>query len=207
MRHRKNITKLGRTAAHRKATLSNLASGLFERKHIETTEAKARAVRPFAERLITLARQNTVHARRLAFSVLHRKDVVKILFDDIAPQFKDRNGGYTRMVKLGQRMGDGAHVAILELVGFDMASKKHSEKEAKKEEAKKKKAKDAKSESTPETKPKKEEKKEKEKGKESGKEEKKKKEKEKEKDIKAKESKEDKKDKADKKGKEKGKKD
>jgi large subunit ribosomal protein L17 len=203
MRHRKNIAKLGRTAAHRKATLSNLASGLFERKHIETTEAKAKAVRPFAERLITLAKKNTVHARRLAFSVLHRKDVVKILFDDIAPQFKDRNGGYTRVVKLGQRMGDGAHVAILELVGFDTASKKHKEKEAKKEETKKKKTKDAKSESAPETKPKKEEKKEK--GKESGKEEKKKK--EKEKDTKAKESKEDKKDKADKKGKEKGKKD
>ena len=176
MRHRKTIYKLGRTAEHRKATLSNLAAALFERKHIETTEIKAKAVRPFAEKLITLAKRNTLHARRLAFSVLHRKDVVKILFDDVAPQYKDRNGGYTRVVKLGQRMGDGARVAILELVGFETASKKHKEKEAKREEAKKKKLKEVKGEAAAEGKPKKEEKKEK------GKEKEKEKEKEKGKD-------------------------
>jgi large subunit ribosomal protein L17 len=207
MRHRKNVIKLGRTAAHRKATLSNLASGLFERKHIETTVAKAKAVKPYAERLITLAKKNTLHARRLAFALLHRKDVVKMLFDDIAPQFKDRNGGYTRLVKLGQRSGDGAPIAILELVGFDTASKKHKEKEAKKEEAKKKKAKETKAEAAAEAKPKKEDKKEK--GKEADKEKKKEKEAKPKKEDKTddKKGKEDKKKKEKEKEKEKGKKD
>jgi len=180
MRHRKTVHKLGRTAAHRKATLSNLAAGLFERKHIETTEAKAKALRPYAEKLITKAKKNTLHARRLAFALLHRKNIVKILFDDIAPKFQERNGGYTRIVKLGQRMGDGAHIAVLELVGFDTASKKHKEKEARKEEDKKKKSAKAEKSALPaaEGKPKKEEKKEKakekekDKGKEKAKEEK-----------------------------------
>lgn len=144
MRHRKSGRKLNRTAAHRKATLANLSAALFERKHIKTTEAKAKETRRVTERLITLAKKDSVHARRLAVRQLRHKRIVKILFDDIAPQYTDRSGGYTRVVKLGQRSGDGAHMAILELVGYEMASKKKKEKEKAKEketkaEAKKKK--------------------------------------------------------------------
>jgi large subunit ribosomal protein L17 len=140
MRHRKSIEKLNRTAAHRKATLANLSAALFERKHIQTTEAKAKATRRFSERLITLAKQGTVHARRVALKRLRQRKAVKILFDEIAPQYTERAGGYTRVVKLGQRSGDGADMAVLELVGFDMASKKKKEKQEK-AEAKKKAAK------------------------------------------------------------------
>ncbi|MDM7926660.1 MAG: 50S ribosomal protein L17 [bacterium] len=142
MRHRNIVKKLGRTAAHRKATMANLASALLQHKHIETTEAKARVTRRFAERLITLAKQGTLHARRIAFQRLKQKSAVKALFDEIAPRFKDRNGGYTRMVKLGRRSGDGAPVAVLELVGFETAVKKQKDREAraeaKKEQEKKK---------------------------------------------------------------------
>ena len=141
MRHRKSVKKLGRTAAHRRATLSNLAAALFERKHIQTTEAKAKETRRVSERLITLAKKGTIHARRLALRKLHHKKIVKILFDEIAPQYADRPGGYTRVVKLGQRPGDGARMAVLELVGYETASKKKKakdkEKEAKSETKKK----------------------------------------------------------------------
>jgi len=140
MRHRKSIEKLNRTAAHRKATLANLSGALFERKHIQTTEAKAKATRRFSERLITLAKKETVHARRTALKKLRQRKIVQVLLDEIAPKYIDRPGGYTRVVKLGQRSGDGAHMAILELVGFDMASKKKKEKQEK-DEIKKKAAK------------------------------------------------------------------
>jgi large subunit ribosomal protein L17 len=140
MRHRKTIDKLNRTAAHRKATLANLSAALFERKHIQTTEAKAKATRRFSERLITLAKKETLHARRIALSRLRQKKIVNILFDEIAPKYTERQGGYTRVIKLGQRPGDGAHMAILELVDFDMASKKKKDKQEK-SEAKKKAAK------------------------------------------------------------------
>ncbi len=142
MRHRNTIKKLGRTAAHRKATMANLASALLQHKHIQTTDAKARVARRFTERLITLAKQGTLHARRIAFQRLKQKSAVKALFDEVAPRFKDRNGGYTRMVKLGRRSGDGAPVAVLELVGFETAVKKQKDREArveaKKEKEKKK---------------------------------------------------------------------
>lgn len=131
MRHRKAVNKLGRTASHRKALLANLAGALFERKHIETTEAKAKAARSFSERLITLARKDTVQARRIAYQRLRHKKYVKVLFEEIAPQYIDRNGGYTRVIKLGQRHGDAAKMAILELVGFEAATKKKKVKEAK----------------------------------------------------------------------------
>ena len=144
MRHRRAIYKLGRTASHRKALLANLAGALFERKHIQTTEIKAKAAKQFAEKLITLARKDTVHARRLAYQRLHHKKYVKALFEDVAPQYVERNGGYTRVIKLGQRQGDGAPMAILELVGFEAATKKKKVKEAKAAEAdSKKKAKAA----------------------------------------------------------------
>jgi len=137
MRHRKSVKKLGRTAAHRKALLANLSAALFEQKHIQTTEAKAKETRRVSERLITLAKKNTLHARRLALKRLRRKKIVNILFDKIAPFYADRAGGYTRVIKLGQRPGDGASMAVLELVGYETASKKKKEKEAKLEAKKK----------------------------------------------------------------------
>jgi len=133
MRHRKSVKQLGRNAAHRKATLSNLSGALFERKHIKTTEAKAKETRRVSEKLITLAKKDTVHARRIALKKLRHKKIVNILFNDIAPQYTDRMGGYTRVIKLGQRSGDGARMAVLELVGFEMASKKKKAKEKEKE--------------------------------------------------------------------------
>jgi large subunit ribosomal protein L17 len=137
MRHRKTIDKLNRTASHRKATLANLSAALFKNKHIQTTEAKAKATRRFSEQLITLAKKETVHARRIALKKLRQRKIVKILFDEIAPRYEERSGGYTRVVKLGQRAGDGAHMAILELVGYDMASKKKKDRQEKTESKKK----------------------------------------------------------------------
>jgi len=123
--------------------LANLSGALFERKHIMTTEAKAKETRRFSERLITMARKDTIHARRTALAKLRHKRIVKILFDEIAPEYRDRPGGYTRVIKLGQRAGDGSRMAILELVGFEAASKKKKakdkEKEAASEQKKKKK--------------------------------------------------------------------
>lgn len=133
MRHRKAVKKLGRTAAHRKATLANLSAALFERKHIKTTEAKAKETRRVTERLITLAKKETLHARRQALKQLKHKRIVKILFDDVAPRYADRAGGYTRVIKLGQRPGDNARMAVVELVGYEMAKKKKKEKEKEKE--------------------------------------------------------------------------
>ena len=141
MRHRKAVAKLGRTASHRKAVLANLAAALFLRKHIKTTEAKAKATRQVAERLITLAKNDTVHTRRLAFKRLNQKQVVKILLEEIAPQYQERPGGYTRVIKIGQRPGDGAQMAVIELVGFETATKKKKEKDKSKEDDSKKKSK------------------------------------------------------------------
>ncbi len=131
MRHRKTVFKLGRTAAHRKAVLANLSGALFRQKHITTTLAKAQATRRFSEKLITMAKKESVHARRMVLRKLRDRKNVQILFDDIAPQYSERNGGYTRVIKLGQRHGDGAQMAILELVGFETAKKKKKEKEKK----------------------------------------------------------------------------
>ncbi len=119
MRHRNRVKKLGRTASHRKAMLSNLVASLFEHKHVRTTTAKAKVARSVADRMITHAKKNTIAAKRLVYSKLRRRDIVKTLFDEIAPQFATRNGGYTRVLKLGRRQGDGAEVSILELVGFE----------------------------------------------------------------------------------------
>jgi len=141
MRHRKTLKTLGRTSAHRKSTLANLSSALIENKHIQTTEAKGRVARRLTERLITLAKKGTLHARRIAFQRLRQKHAVKILFDEIAPRFADRKGGYTRLVKLGRRFGDGAPMAVVELIGFEMAVKKQKDKQAKAEAKEKKEAK------------------------------------------------------------------
>jgi large subunit ribosomal protein L17 len=129
MRHHKAGRQLGRTASHRKAMLANMSAALFEQKHIKTTEAKAKEAGRVTEKLITLAKKGTVHARRIALKSLRHRDVVNLLFDEIAPKFIDRPGGYTRVIKLGQRQGDGAQMAILELVDFDTVQKKKKEKD------------------------------------------------------------------------------
>ncbi len=119
MRHRKDGRKLGRTASHRKAMLANMAANLFLHKQIRTTHPKALEARRLAETLITKAKKGDIHSRRMVLKVIPHKDVVKILFDEIAPQYADREGGYTRIIKLGQRKNDAAHVSILALVDFD----------------------------------------------------------------------------------------
>ena len=116
MRHQKKTIKLGLTAAHRKSLLANQVCSLIEHQRIKTTLAKAKAVRPLAEKMLTLGKKNTVHARRTAFAVLRQKDAVKRLFDEIAPRSVSRNGGYTRIVKLGQRKSDSASMAFIEWV-------------------------------------------------------------------------------------------
>ena len=119
MRHRRAGKKLGRDSAHRKALYSNLAGALIEHGRIKTTVAKAKAVKPLAEQMITLGKRGDLHARRLALSELRSQDVVHVLFADVAPRFADRPGGYTRIVKLGPRLGDAAEMVYLEFVDFD----------------------------------------------------------------------------------------
>ena len=122
MRHARSGKKLGRDSAHRKALYSNLAGALITHGRIETTEAKAKAVKPFAEKMITLGKRGDLHARRQAMAELRSNDVVHKLFADVAPRFNERNGGYTRVVKLGPRQGDAAQMALLEFVDFDPAA-------------------------------------------------------------------------------------
>lgn len=116
MRHQKKTVKLGRTAEHRKALLANQVCSLIEHQRIKTTLAKAKAVRPLAEKMVTLGKNGSLHARRTALAVLRQKDAVKKLFEDIAPRSASRKGGYTRIIKLGQRKSDSASVAFLEWV-------------------------------------------------------------------------------------------
>jgi large subunit ribosomal protein L17 len=118
MRHLKRTAKLGRTSEHRNAMLANLVCSLIEHKRVTTTLAKAKAARSVAEKLVTLGKSGTIHDRRLAVARLHQEAAAKILFKDIAPAFKDRKGGYTRIVKMNQRNGDAAQRAILEWVDF-----------------------------------------------------------------------------------------
>ena len=119
MRHRKKVKKLGRTASHRKALLRNMASALIKHKQIRTTLAKAKAAQSYIDKLISYGKTDTVHSRRLAFKFLQSRDLVKALFDEIAATYSDRSGGYTRVIKLGKRRGDGAEIALLQLVGFE----------------------------------------------------------------------------------------
>src|SRR5947208_4035336 len=118
MRHHRSGKKLGRDSAHRRALYANLAGALIEHGRIKTTEAKAKAVKPIAEQMITLGRRGDIHARRQAIAYLRSKDVVHKLFTDVAPRFADRPGGYSRIVKLGPRQGDAAPMAYLELVDY-----------------------------------------------------------------------------------------
>jgi large subunit ribosomal protein L17 len=122
MRHLKRTAKLGRTGEHRNAMLANLVCSLIKHKRVTTTLAKAKAARSVAEKLVTLGKKNTVHARRLVAARLHQEDATKILFNDIAPAQKDRNGGYLRIVKMHQRQGDASQLAILEWVDLPAVS-------------------------------------------------------------------------------------
>src|SRR5664279_4539893 len=119
MRHGDKSNNLSRTASHRKALLSNLACQLFQHKKIVTTLAKAKALRPYVEPLITKAKENTTHQRRLVFSHLQDKDAVKELFDVISAKVASRPGGYTRVIKLGKRVGDNAELGMIELVDYN----------------------------------------------------------------------------------------
>ena len=119
MRHQKSGRKLGRDAAHRKALYANLAAALIEHGRIKTTEAKAKEVRPIVEQMITLGKRGDLHARRKALAELRSQDVVHELFAEVAPRFAERPGGYTRIIKLGQRQGDAAEMVYLELVDYE----------------------------------------------------------------------------------------
>ena len=116
MRHRKKGRKLQRTASHRRAMLRNLATSLFRHERIETTTAKAKELSPYAERLITLARRGDLHARRLVARKIQDREVLGKLFDEISPRYAERPGGYTRILKLGNRKGDAAEISLIELV-------------------------------------------------------------------------------------------
>ena len=145
MRHRSAHRKLGRKTEHRISLLRNLAASLISHGRIRTTEAKAKELRPFVEKLVTLGKRDSLHARRHALSILPRRDVVTKLFGDVSPRFSERPGGYTRILKLAHRQGDGASMAFIEFVDYkfegaagggapgkpDKADKKKPEKESK----------------------------------------------------------------------------
>jgi len=138
MRHQKKTVRLGRKTEHRKALLANQVCSLIEHRRIKTTLAKAKAVRPLAERMVTLGKNGSIHARRTAFATLRQKDAVKKLFDEIAPASTERNGGYTRIIRLGQRPSDSASMALIEWVdvAIVLEEKPAEEKSAKKKEPK-----------------------------------------------------------------------
>jgi large subunit ribosomal protein L17 len=130
MRHRKAGLKLGRTSAHRAALLAALVSGLVKAKRIRTTLQKAKAARPLAEKMVTLGKRGALADRRRAVSILRSKDAVSALFATVAPAFKDRPGGYTRIVRLGRRSSDSAEMALLEWVNFVPAPPRKKKKKA-----------------------------------------------------------------------------
>lgn len=119
MRHGKKINHLGRTAPHRKAMLANMAASLILKKRITTTTAKAKALKKYVEPLITKSKSDTTHSRRVVFSYLQDKDSARLLFDEVAEKVADRPGGYTRIIKLGNRLGDNADMCMIELVDFN----------------------------------------------------------------------------------------
>ena len=126
MRHRVHGRKLGRTSAHRKALFRNQLSALFTHERIITTVAKAKELRPLAERMVTLAGTGTLPARRKVLTMVPDKEIVRRLFEEIAPRFTDRPGGYTRIMRLGRRRGDGAELAIIEFVDYDLEAHEES---------------------------------------------------------------------------------
>ena len=137
MRHQKKRIKLGRTAEHRKALLANQVCSLIEHERIKTTLAKAKAVRPLAERMVTLGKNGSLHARRTALAVLRQNNAVKKLFDNIAPRSADRLGGYTRIIKLAPRKSDSARIAFIEWVdAAPVTEEKEPKKKGKEKPAK-----------------------------------------------------------------------
>ena len=136
MRHLNSGRKLGRTKSHRKATLANLAAAVIEHKSIMTTTPKAKEARGTVERLITFAKKGDLASRRQVLRTLRNKELVKELFEDIAPKYADRPGGYTRVIKVGRRQGDDAPMAIFELVGFEGMQAAKLEKKRQKQENK-----------------------------------------------------------------------
>jgi len=134
MRHLHQGRRLSRTTEHRKAMLKNLVTSFLEKERVRTTVAKAKEARPLAEKMITLGKKNTLHARRQALAALAKESAVTKLFSELGPRFSERAGGYTRIVKLGPRAGDGAEMALLELVGteFKKKEKKKKDKDIKK---------------------------------------------------------------------------
>ena len=134
MKHRRGFNPLERMAAHRKALHRNMVTSLFRQERIRTTKAKALAVRRTAEKMITRAKEDTVHNRRIVSGRLFDEAIVAKLFTDIAPRMKERNGGYTRILKLGERKGDAAEVVILELVDYKLDTGEGKKKSKKKEE-------------------------------------------------------------------------
>jgi large subunit ribosomal protein L17 len=124
MRHRNEGRKLSRNTSHRRALLRNLVTSLLEHGRVMTTLPKAKEVRPLAEKMITLGKRDNLHARRMVHSYLLKDATAKKVFDTIAPKFSDRKGGYSRIIKLGNRKGDGADIAIIELLGSDLGAKK-----------------------------------------------------------------------------------
>jgi len=130
MRHNKAINHLGRKSGHRKALLANMATSLILHKRIETTVAKAKALKMYVEPLITKCKEDTTHSRRVVFSYLKNKEAVSELFRTVAPKIADRPGGYTRVLKTGFRQGDGADMALIELVDFNEAALASTAKKA-----------------------------------------------------------------------------
>jgi len=128
MRHQKSGRKLGRNSSHRKAMFGNMVTSLFKHEQIETTESKAKELKPVAEKLITLAKRGDLHARRQAFAFMRDKAVTHKLFEDLKERFLDRQGGYTRILKKGQRKGDGAAVSIIQLLPKEEEKKKPKKK-------------------------------------------------------------------------------
>ena len=135
MRHLKRTAKLGRTGEHRNAMLANMVCSLIKHKRVTTTLAKAKAARSVAEKMVTLGKSGSIHDRRLAVARLHQEDAVKILFTEIAPGQKDRRGGYTRIIRLGQRQGDAGQKAILEWVDMPVEAAPEPKAEEKSAEA------------------------------------------------------------------------
>ena len=143
MRHNKAINHLGRQSGHRKALLANMASSLLLQKRIKTTVAKAKALQAYVEPLITKSKEDTTHSRRIVFSYLKNKEAVSELFRTIAPKIADRPGGYTRVLHTGFRLGDGAEMALIELVDFNEAALATQKKETAKKTTRRSRAKKA----------------------------------------------------------------
>src|SRR5277367_249914 len=134
MRHLKSGSKLGKQPAHRRAVLRNLVTNLIEKERIHTTILRAKVARPLAERMITLGKRDSLHARRQAASFLMTPGATQKLFTELAPRFADRSGGYTRIIRTGWRIGDGAELAILEFIGSELKKKEKKPKKAAAEE-------------------------------------------------------------------------